>query len=108
MVVDDSVKVSNVDIESITGVSLDKATYIARIDMCISKDIKLPIDGSALLTSSGVVSSKFINISSGLSTKLILEGGKIDRTQAEANVAGVIDKIFVLVCSQNKTLPRYL
>ncbi|GFR06584.1 ABC transporter, periplasmic substrate-binding protein [Trichonephila clavata] len=53
--VGDSVKISGVDVGSITGVSLDKATYVARIDMCISKDIKLPIDSSALITSSGVV-----------------------------------------------------
>ncbi|QOD38596.1 outer membrane lipid asymmetry maintenance protein MlaD, partial [Candidatus Wolbachia massiliensis] len=42
----------------------------ARIDMCVSKDIKLPIDSSALITSSGVVGSKFVNISPGAGTKL--------------------------------------
>ncbi|WCR58803.1 MAG: putative phospholipid ABC transporter-binding protein MlaD [Wolbachia endosymbiont of Ctenocephalides felis wCfeF] len=93
LVVGDSVKVSGVDIGSITGVSLDKATYVARIDMCISKDIKLPIDSSALITSSGVVGSKFVNISPGSGTKLISKGGKVEYTQAEANVGGIIDKI---------------
>ncbi|KJH39709.1 hypothetical protein DICVIV_14406, partial [Dictyocaulus viviparus] len=91
--VDDSVKVSGVDIGGITGVSLDKATYVARIDMCISKDIKLPIDSSALITSSGVIGSEFVSISSGSGTKLISKGGKIEYTQAEANVGGIIDKI---------------
>ncbi|WP_395462965.1 outer membrane lipid asymmetry maintenance protein MlaD [Wolbachia endosymbiont of Cantharis cryptica] len=91
--VGDSVKISGVDIGSITGISLDKATYVARIDMCVSKDIKLPIDSSALITSSGVVGSKFVNISPGSGTKLILNGGKIEYTQSEANMGGIMDKI---------------
>ncbi|GFR24546.1 mgtE_N domain-containing protein [Trichonephila clavata] len=91
--VGDSVKISGVDVGSITGVSLDKATYVARIDMCISKDIKLPIDSSALITSSGVVGSKFVNISPGSDIKLILHGGKIEYTQAEANMGGIMDRI---------------
>ncbi|MGL9778917.1 outer membrane lipid asymmetry maintenance protein MlaD [Wolbachia pipientis] len=91
--VGDSVKISGVDVGSITGVSLDKATYIARIDMCVSRDIKLPVDSSALITSSGVVGSKFVNISPGSDIKLILHGGKIEYTQAEANMGGIMDRI---------------
>ncbi|MDR2832062.1 MAG: outer membrane lipid asymmetry maintenance protein MlaD [Rickettsiales bacterium] len=91
--VGDSVKISGVDIGNITGVSLDKATYVARVDMCISRDIKLPTDSSALITSSGVVGSKFVDISPGSDTKLILNGGKIEYTQAEANMGGIMDKI---------------
>ncbi|MFL3876530.1 outer membrane lipid asymmetry maintenance protein MlaD [Wolbachia endosymbiont of Trichogramma kaykai] len=91
--VGDSIKVSGVEIGSITGVSLDKATYIARIDMCISRDIKLPIDSSALISSSGVFGSKFINISPGADPKLISHGGKIAHTQAGANMGGIVDKI---------------
>ncbi|WP_264337759.1 outer membrane lipid asymmetry maintenance protein MlaD [Wolbachia endosymbiont (group B) of Dolichovespula media] len=91
--VGDSVKISGVEIGSITGVSLDKATYIARIDMCISRDIKLPIDSSALIASSGVVGSKFVNISPGADPKLISHGGKIAHTQAGANMGGIVDKI---------------
>ncbi|RDD33980.1 putative phospholipid ABC transporter-binding protein mlaD [Wolbachia endosymbiont of Cylisticus convexus] len=91
--VGDSVKISGVGVGSITGVSLDKATYIARIDMCISRDIKLPVDSSALITSSGVVGSKFVNISPGADPKLISHGGRIVHTQAEANMGGIMDKI---------------
>lgn len=91
--VGDSVKISGVDIGSITAISLDKATYVARIDMCVSRDIKLPIDSSALITSSGVVGSKFVNISPGSDTKLILNNGKIEYTQAEASMGGIMDKI---------------
>ena len=91
--VGDSVKISGVEVGSITGVSLDKATYIARMDMCISRDIKLPVDSSALITSSGVVGSKFVNISPGADPKLISHGGRIAHTQAEANMGGIMDKI---------------
>ena len=91
--VGDSVKISGVEVGSITGVSLEKATYIARIDMCISMDIKLTVDSSALITSNGVVGSKFVNISPGADPKLISHGGKIAHTQAEANMGGIMDKI---------------
>ncbi|MGL9726343.1 MAG: outer membrane lipid asymmetry maintenance protein MlaD [Wolbachia sp.] len=91
--VGDSVKIAGVGIGNITSISLDKATYIARIDMCITRDIKLPVDSSALITSSGVVSSKFVNISPGSDSKLISNGGKIEHTQAEVNMGGIMDKI---------------
>ncbi|KJH40161.1 hypothetical protein DICVIV_13909 [Dictyocaulus viviparus] len=103
IVVDDSVKASGVDIGGIAGVSLDKATYVARIDMCISKDIKLPIDSSALITSSGVIGSEFVSISPGSSTELISKGGKIEYTQAEANVGGILDKILDLCVSHSSS-----
>ncbi|MDD9331714.1 MAG: outer membrane lipid asymmetry maintenance protein MlaD [Wolbachia sp.] len=91
--VGDSVKISGVDIGRITGISLDKITYVARVDMCISRDIKLSIDSSAAITSSGVVGSKFVNISPGSDIKLILNGGKLEHTQSEASMGGIIDKI---------------
>lgn len=91
--VGDSVKISGVDVGSITRVSLDKSAYVARIDMCISRDIKLPTDSSALITSSGVMGSKFVNISPGADIKLIVNGGKIEYTQAEASMGGIMDKI---------------
>ncbi|WP_225538479.1 MlaD family protein [Wolbachia endosymbiont of Mansonella perstans] len=87
IVVGDSVKVSGVDIGSVTGVSLDKATYVARIDMCISKDIKLPIDSSTLITSSGVIGSKFVSVSPGSGTKLISKGGKTEYTKLKQMLA---------------------
>ncbi|WP_168464487.1 outer membrane lipid asymmetry maintenance protein MlaD [Wolbachia endosymbiont of Ctenocephalides felis wCfeT] len=89
----DNVKISGVEVGSIISVSLDKSAYMARINMCISKDIKLPADSSALVTSSGIIGSKFINISPGSDAKLILNGGKIEHTQAEAAVGGLMDKI---------------
>jgi phospholipid/cholesterol/gamma-HCH transport system substrate-binding protein len=60
----------------------------------------LPIDSSAVITSSGVVGSRFVNISPGSGTKLISKGGKIEYTQAEANVGGIIDNILGMFTKQ--------
>ncbi|WP_369408518.1 MlaD family protein [Wolbachia endosymbiont of Litomosoides brasiliensis] len=78
--VSDSVKIFGVDIGSITGVSLDKAAYVKRVGMCISEDMELLIDSSALITSNEVVGSKFFNISPGSGIKLISNGDKIEYT----------------------------
>lgn len=66
--------------------------YVWR-DVCISRYIKLPIDSLAMITSSRVVGSKFVNISPAADIKLILHGGKIEYTQAEANMGGIMDRI---------------
>lgn len=89
----DSVKISGVDIGNVTNVSLDKIKYVARVDMCISRDIKLSIDSAANIASNGVIGSKFINVSPGSDTKLIIDGGRLEYTQSEANMGGIMDKI---------------
>ncbi|HCE59362.1 MAG TPA: outer membrane lipid asymmetry maintenance protein MlaD [Wolbachia sp.] len=89
----DSVKISGVDVGSITNVSLDKTAYVARIDMCINRDIELPIDSSATIASSSVMGGKFINISPGSDAKLMSNGDKLEHTQSEASMGGIMDKI---------------
>ncbi|MDN5248314.1 MAG: outer membrane lipid asymmetry maintenance protein MlaD [Wolbachia endosymbiont of Tyrophagus putrescentiae] len=89
----DSVRISGVDIGSITNISLDKTMYTARVDMCIHQDIKLPIDSAATITSSDIVGNKFVNVSPGSDPKLITSGGKLKYTQSEANMGGIIDKV---------------
>ncbi|OEY87123.1 outer membrane lipid asymmetry maintenance protein MlaD [Wolbachia pipientis] len=92
----DSIKISGVKIGRVTGVTLDKDTYVARIDMCINRDIKLSIDSAATITSNGVMGNKFITITPGADTKLLADGGRLQHTQSEANIGGIIDKIFGL------------
>lgn len=91
--VGNNVKISGVDVGSITDISLDKTKYIARIDMCVSKDIKLPVDSTAIITSVGVIGDKFINISPGADSHFIIHGGKLEYTQSEATMGGIMEKI---------------
>jgi phospholipid/cholesterol/gamma-HCH transport system substrate-binding protein len=89
----DSVKISGVDVGSVTSVSLDKIAYVARIDMCINRDIELSIDSAATIASSSVMGGKFINISPGSDAKLMSNGDKLEHTQSEASMGGIMDKI---------------
>lgn len=89
----DNVKISGVDIGNVTDISLDKKTYIARVDMCIQKGIRLSIDSSATISSTSVMGGKFINLSPGSDSKSISHGGRLEHTQSEASMGGIMDKI---------------
>lgn len=91
--VGDSVKIAGVEVGNIIGISLDKTKYIARIDMCLSNDIKLPLDSTAVITSVGVIGGKFINISPGADSHFIIHGGNLEYTQSEATMGGIMEKI---------------
>jgi phospholipid/cholesterol/gamma-HCH transport system substrate-binding protein len=92
----DSVKISGVDIGRVTGISLDQTNYVARVDMCINNNIKLSSDSAATITRNGVMGNKFITISPGSDIKLLTDGSRLQHTQSEANIGGIIDKIFGL------------
>ncbi len=92
----DSVKISGVEIGRVIGISLDQTNYVARVDMCINNDIKLSSDSAATITRNGVIGDKFITISPGSDSKLLVEGDRLQHTQSEANIGGIIDKIFGL------------
>ncbi|WP_333023051.1 outer membrane lipid asymmetry maintenance protein MlaD [Wolbachia endosymbiont of Pentidionis agamae] len=91
--INDVVKVSGVEIGSVSSITINGVTYMVRVDMNIDSSIKLPIDSAASIVSSSLISGKFINISPGSESKFISNGGKLEHTQSEISIGGIIDRV---------------
>ncbi len=84
--VGDDVQISGVKIGSVTDVSLDPETYLARVRMSIKPEIKLPEDTAALISSESLLGGRYLALEPGASEEMISSGGRVPYTQAPQNL----------------------
>jgi phospholipid/cholesterol/gamma-HCH transport system substrate-binding protein len=73
--------------------ALDKNTYFAILKLSINKDIKLPKDSGAAVTTSGFLGSKFIAITPGSEETNLSDNDQIKYTQSSINIESLIGKL---------------
>lgn len=82
----DDVQISGVKVGSVTGVTLDPETYLARVSMNIDPDVQLPDDTAALISSESLLGGKYMALEPGASEDMIGAGGRVPYTQAPQNL----------------------
>ncbi len=101
--VGDDVRISGVKVGSVSHVELDNQTYLARVHMSIGKDIKLPIDTAALISSESLLGGKFLALEPGADEEIMKNGGRIDYTQAPQNLEQLLGQfIFSMQKDEDK------
>lgn len=88
----DDVQISGVKVGSVTHVDLVPETYLARVHMRVSHDLKLPVDSAALIGSESLMGGKYLQIEPGADEDLIVDGGRIEYTQAPQNLEQLLGK----------------
>jgi len=86
------VKISGIKIGSVIEKAIDHNTYKAILTFNIRKNIKLTIDASAAVVSSGLLGSKYIDIKNGFEDSYLQNNGKIISTQSSLNLEELIAK----------------
>lgn len=84
------VRVSGIKVGTVTGQTLDPATYQAVVHFTVEPQIKLPKDSSAKIASSGLLGSNFLSIEPGGSETMLKPGGEIRYTQGSVNLMDLI------------------
>ena len=72
----DKVKLSGIDIGKITNFELEKDAFEVKIEFDVDKNLKLPDDSSAIISSASLFGGKFLDIIPGTSDvflKIILQ-----------------------------------
>lgn len=77
-----SIKISGVQIGEVSEILLDPKIYKAKVSMCINKDIQIPTDSSAIITSENILSEKYIKIDIGGKSEFLVEGDELFHTQS--------------------------
>ena len=91
------VRISGVNVGSITSQYLDTNTYEANLILLINQNIKLPIDTQAKIVGDGILGSKYIDLIPGKESKFIEDGEFISNTRDYISLEDMIgDIIFQL------------
>ena len=93
------VKISGIKVGKIISTEVDPSTFFAVIKFYVSKDIKLPKDSSASVTSDGLFGGKYLSLTPGGEEETLKEGDEIENTTGPINLESLIGKF---VFSQDK------
>ncbi len=82
----DDVQISGVKIGTVTAVTLDSETYLARVHMSIDPDIALPVDTAAVISSESLLGGRYLSLEPGAAEESLTDKGRIQFTQAPQNL----------------------
>jgi phospholipid/cholesterol/gamma-HCH transport system substrate-binding protein len=95
------VSMAGVIIGRVTKVTLDKDTYMAKVEMEIDASVdNIPLDSTASIITAGLLGEKYIGISIGGDIDYIKDGGRFEDTQSAVILEELIGKF--LLGSVNK------
>lgn len=95
----DDVQISGVKVGTVSGVSLNEDTYLARVHMDLNPSIKLPTDTAALISSESLLGGRYLALEPGADEDIIPAGGRIEYTQAPQNLEQLLGQF---IFSMNK------
>lgn len=87
------VTVAGVRVGEITAISLDDASYTAKVTMRIDSTDKIPVDSTANIYTAGLIGSNYISITPGFSEEYLKDGGQITRTNQAMILQNVIGQL---------------
>lgn len=97
----DDVQISGVKVGSVTDVTLDPDTYLAKVSLSIDPSVELPEDTAALISSTSLLGGKYMALEPGAAEEMLEEGGRIQFTQAPQNLEQLLGQ-FIFSMSDNK------
>jgi phospholipid/cholesterol/gamma-HCH transport system substrate-binding protein len=104
------VRLAGVKIGTVTGERIDPETFQAVVSFTVANQIKLPTDSSAMITSDGLLGSKYLSLGPGGDTTDLKPGGTVTITQGSISIEQLLGKFIFsasnLAGSQSKETPR--
>jgi phospholipid/cholesterol/gamma-HCH transport system substrate-binding protein len=88
----DDVKISGVSVGTISKIDLDPVLYNAVVSMSINRDVKLPYDTAARISSEGLLGGTYLALDVGGDTEMLANGESIAITQSAQNLEQLLGK----------------
>jgi phospholipid/cholesterol/gamma-HCH transport system substrate-binding protein len=86
------VVISGVKVGQVKGITLDDA-YRARVGLELQKDLKLPVDTTASIMTSGLLGDRYISLQLGAEEKTLQAGDEIAFTESAVILERLIGKL---------------
>ena len=97
------VRISGIDVGTVTGQTLDPDTFQAQVVMSIAPDVTLPADTEASIVSDGLLGGKYVNLTPGHATDRIAAGGVIAKTRDYQSLEDLVGQIIFLATNSGGT-----
>ena len=86
------IKLAGVNIGKVLSLNLDKDNYTAEMVLAIDKKINIPNDSEIIITSEGLLGSKYVSISPGGSEIFLKKNEKFSFTQSSLSLNSLLQK----------------
>jgi phospholipid/cholesterol/gamma-HCH transport system substrate-binding protein len=91
------VRMAGVKIGSVTDTSIDPKTYLAVVDFTVQKNIELPSDSSAAISSQSLLGGDYLALVPGGSDNMLKPGGRVTITQGSVSLEDLLGKFIFSV-----------
>jgi len=92
LVVGGDVRIGGVKVGAIVDLDISPDTYMAEARFTVRKDIKLPMDSSAEIQSTGLLGNNFLSVLPGADEAFLGDGDEIIYTQSAVNIIDMIGR----------------
>jgi phospholipid/cholesterol/gamma-HCH transport system substrate-binding protein len=86
------VLLSGIKVGAVRDLKLDPANYYAVLTLSIDENIKVPVDSSAKIVSTGLLGGKSVVLQAGADDEMLENGMQIKYTQSSVNFETLISK----------------
>lgn len=86
------VRIAGVKVGSVSGMTLDPKTYFAKVTFVVDKDVKVPQDSLAKITSASLLGDSYIAIDPGSEELMLEPGEELTITQSSVSIGDLIGK----------------
>ncbi|TAE82521.1 MAG: outer membrane lipid asymmetry maintenance protein MlaD [Alphaproteobacteria bacterium] len=86
------VRIGGVKVGSVQEITLDSASFQARIGLQIDKKLALPLDSSAAIVGESLLGGKFVALTPGADTEKMTQGAEIEFTQSSVSLEQLLGK----------------
>ncbi|GAB5390051.1 MAG: outer membrane lipid asymmetry maintenance protein MlaD [Alphaproteobacteria bacterium] len=87
------VRVSGVKVGSVSAITLDPQTYLARVEFSLADGVILPVDSSAKITSEGLLGGRFLALEPGAEEAMLEDGGQIEFAQSSPSLEQLLGQV---------------
>ena len=84
------VRLAGVKVGSVTGLTLDRETYLAETTLTVEKGVLIPDDSEAGVESEGLLGGAFINFEPGGSEFMLVAGDEVLNTQSAVSLLDLL------------------
>jgi phospholipid/cholesterol/gamma-HCH transport system substrate-binding protein len=95
------VRIAGVKVGTVTDSRIKPETFAAELTIRVDRNLKLPTDTSAEITSEGLLGGKYVSLVPGGSEKMLADGGKITETQGSVSLESLLGRFIFSVTQMN-------
>jgi phospholipid/cholesterol/gamma-HCH transport system substrate-binding protein len=86
------VRISGIKVGQVVSMALDPKSFRAEVRFTVRRDVELPTDSSAAISSASLLGGKYLSLEPGADDQMLAEGDTISFTQSSINIEDLVGR----------------